>query len=95
MVEHCPGSSLWTIDLGDESNQPRITVLAGMKGASLPLNCRHCAEPACVDACPTGAMLRDKTTGLVRHRADRCVGCWMCVMACPTGALSLVEISPQ
>ncbi|OAT87096.1 4Fe-4S dicluster domain-containing protein [Desulfotomaculum copahuensis] len=85
LVEHCAGSSLWTIDLGDAGNQPRNTVLAGPKGVPLPLTCRHCPEPACVDACPAGAMVRNEATGLVEHRNERCVGCWMCVMACPFG----------
>lgn len=54
--------------------------------------CAHCLEPACVDACPNGAMYRDTERGLVLHDGNRCIGCSTCVWACPYGAVS---ISPK
>jgi carbon-monoxide dehydrogenase iron sulfur subunit len=54
---------------------------------SFALQCRHCDEPACIEACMTGAMHRDPETGAVLCNEDRCVGCWMCVMVCPVGAI--------
>ena len=51
------------------------------------LQCRHCDEPSCVQACMTGAMSKDLATGIVEHDADKCVGCWMCMLACPYGAI--------
>ena len=33
------------------------------------------------------ALSYDKTTGLVLHDEERCVGCWMCVMVCHYGAI--------
>ena len=50
------------------------------------IGCNHCANPACVNNCPTGAMYKDGETGLVLHRDDQCIGCRSCVMACPYGA---------
>lgn len=47
------------------------------------LSCNHCDNPACVRACPTGAMHKDSETGLVSVDADRCIGCGYCAMACP------------
>ena len=54
---------------------------------SFAVQCRHCEDPCCVEACMTGAMSIDPETGNVEHDPDKCVGCWMCVMVCPSGAL--------
>lgn len=48
--------------------------------------CNHCEEPACTQACPTGAMHKRKEDGLVVVNQDVCVGCRYCEMACPYGA---------
>lgn len=55
--------------------------------ALLPAVCRQCDEPACVCACPNGAMTRDEH-GLVRRRLAHCTGCGTCSRACPFGVLS-------
>jgi len=54
---------------------------------SFALQCRHCEEAPCIEACMTGAMHRDPGTGAVLCDQDRCVGCWMCIMVCPVGAI--------
>ena len=54
---------------------------------SFALQCRHCEDAPCIEACMTGAMHRDPETGAVLCDTDRCVGCWMCIMACPAGAI--------
>jgi len=55
---------------------------------SFALQCRHCDEAPCIEACMTGAMHRDPKTGAVLCDEDRCVGCWMCIMVCPVGAIN-------
>ena len=45
--------------------------------------CNHCANPACVRACPTAAMYRDEEDGTVQHNDDTCIGCGSCAIACP------------
>ena len=47
--------------------------------------CMHCENPACVYACPTGAMVK-QADGKITISADQCVGCRYCEWACPYGA---------
>ena len=42
----------------------------------------HCAEPACVGVCPTGASVK-RSDGIVVVDQAKCIGCRSCVMACP------------
>lgn len=46
--------------------------------------CFHCQNPACVSACPVGA-LQKSSTGPVTYDFDKCVGCRYCMLACPFG----------
>jgi carbon-monoxide dehydrogenase iron sulfur subunit len=54
---------------------------------SFALQCRHCDDAPCIEACITGAMYRDPGTAAVLCDEDRCVGCWSCIMVCPAGAV--------
>lgn len=47
--------------------------------------CNHCDDPACIKACPTGAMHKG-LYGIVEVNQSRCIGCKACAMACPYGA---------
>lgn len=51
----------------------------------LPIACQHCAEPACVKACPTGASYQ-RADGIVVIERAKCIGCQSCLKACPYGA---------
>ena len=57
---------------------------------SLPMMCQHCADPPCVDVCPTGASFK-RADGIVLVDRHTCIGCRYCVMACPYGARSFVH----
>jgi formate dehydrogenase iron-sulfur subunit len=50
--------------------------------ALVPANCRHCLNPACMAACPTGALFQDED-GYVTRSNMLCVGCQSCSLACP------------
>ena len=51
----------------------------------ISLGCQHCADPACIKACPTTAMHKDAKTELVVVDPEKCIGCGYCAMACPYG----------
>jgi len=52
--------------------------------------CKHCTEAACLDVCPTGALMRTEF-GTVVVQDDVCNGCGYCVSACPFGVLGRRE----
>ena len=73
----------------EEKGQIRPRVLVEENGVTtFALQCRHCDDAPCLDACMTGAMHRDPVTGAVLCDEDKCVGCWMCIMVCPLGAVA-------
>ncbi len=67
-----------------------IKEIKGGRTASLPVMCQHCAEPPCVDVCPTGASFK-RADGIVMVDRHSCIGCRYCVMACPYQARSFVH----
>lgn len=101
-TEHCIGcktcelacstahsaSDLFTAVLNGEHPVRRVKVETNAaRSLNLPIQCRQCRDPKCVQACMTGAMYLDEETGLVLNREEKCVGCWMCVMVCPYGVI--------
>jgi len=62
--------------------------------AVLPVVCRQCGDPACVEVCPANAMQRDET-GVVARGIFSCRGCGSCARACPFGVLSLEMVGHQ
>jgi formate dehydrogenase iron-sulfur subunit len=53
--------------------------------------CKHCENAGCLEACPTGAIVRTEFGG-VYIQPDVCNGCAYCVVACPFG---VVERNPE
>ncbi|MDR2499466.1 MAG: 4Fe-4S dicluster domain-containing protein [Treponema sp.] len=79
-----PGT-VYDLDLLDPQNEARHTIVRGDKGGYIPVFCRHCAAPDCVEACMSGALSKDPHTGHVQYDEKRCGSCFMCVMSCPYG----------
>ena len=53
--------------------------------------CKHCHNPPCMEACPTGALFKTEFDTVVVQQ-DICNGCGYCVPACPFG---VIETSPM
>jgi anaerobic dimethyl sulfoxide reductase subunit B (iron-sulfur subunit) len=73
---------------------PRFRRVQYIEGGSYPdvfaykvnMSCNHCAEPACVPTCPTGALWKRDDNGVVDIDSTMCIGCRRCEAACPYGA---------
>ncbi len=71
-----------------ESPEPQARIkVYGDNDISVAVNCRHCDDPACVRACITGAMQKDKKTGIVSVDENKCIGCMTCLAVCPYGCI--------
>ena len=53
--------------------------------------CKHCTKAGCLEACPTGAIIRNEF-GNVYIQPDVCNGCGYCVPSCPFGVVDLIEM---
>lgn len=53
--------------------------------------CKHCANAPCLEACPTGAIIRTEFD-TVYVQQDICNGCGYCVVACPFGVIARDEL---
>jgi formate dehydrogenase iron-sulfur subunit len=52
--------------------------------------CKHCENAGCLEACPTGSIVRTEFGG-VYVQPDICNGCGYCVVSCPFGVLDQRE----
>ena len=85
IANNLPEGIFWSrvlTDGGDAPDTPAGT-WPNLRMTYIPMSCQHCANPACVKACPVGATWKDTETGVVRQDYDKCIGCRMCMAACP------------
>lgn len=74
-------------------NNPRFLRHGPQYGNYMVANaCMHCTDPVCMIGCPTGAIGRDETGGMVIINDTTCVGCATCANACPYSNIRMVEI---
>jgi formate dehydrogenase iron-sulfur subunit len=67
---------------GNEPDQPSWTFSSDV--------CKHCEEAGCLEACPTGAIVRTEFGG-VFVQPDICNGCAYCIVSCPFGVVAKNE----
>ncbi len=53
-----------------------------LKWSFAKIQCNHCIDPHCVNACPTTALIKTDN-GPVVYRKELCIGCGYCINACP------------
>jgi phenylglyoxylate dehydrogenase beta subunit len=49
--------------------------------------CIQCGQPVCIKVCPTGAIYKSESDGVVRIEGEKCVGCGLCTLECPYGGI--------
>lgn len=52
--------------------------------------CKHCGNAGCLEACPTGSIVRTEFGGIY-IQPDICNGCGFCVVSCPFGVVARNE----
>ena len=78
--------------------QPGAELMSGSQSTALPFFnsdrwlmqsdvCKHCANAPCLEACPTGSIIRTEFD-TVYVQQDICNGCGYCVVACPFGVIA-------
>jgi formate dehydrogenase iron-sulfur subunit len=84
------GASTWRHVLFLEQKQSMGSQLAGItepfRWQFLSDVCKHCANAGCLEACPTGSIVRTEV-GSVFVQPDICNGCGYCVVSCPLGVI--------
>ena len=91
------GASTWRHVLFVEQNRSKGNQIAGpmslggeeedpFRWIFLSDVCKHCENAGCLEACPTGSIVRTEI-GSVLVQNDVCNGCGYCVVACPFGVI--------
>jgi electron transport protein HydN len=56
---------------------------------ALPIVCKQCENPACVEVCKPKALIRDN--GVIYIDEEKCIGCGKCAKICPFNAIFIEE----
>jgi len=90
------GKRIFEIDPDGYDFHPKLKVIKTWN-VSVPVQCKHCENPACLAVCRSEAISRPN--GSVVVNKDKCIGCKSCTEACPFGAVHMValgfEVNPD
>ncbi len=95
-MSRCVGCQCCVVACNEQNNNPssvtwrRVGEIEGgvypnTKRFHLSMACNHCLDPSCLTGCPTDAYEKDEKTGVVKHKAEECIGCQYCTWNCPYG----------
>ena len=73
----------------DVSGAPDAAVAPESRWLMMSDVCKHCTNAGCLEACPTGAIVRNEFDD-VFIQPDVCNGCGYCVPSCPFGVVDLI-----
>ena len=82
-----PGSPLAESPLPEAAIEPAASQFSWLMMSDV---CKHCARAGCLEACPTGAIIRTEFSS-VYIQPDICNGCGYCISACPFGVVDRRE----
>ncbi len=82
------GKRIFEVDPDSYDFNPRLHVVRTVR-LSVPVQCKHCENPACMAVCPVGAISQKDHCVIIDQ--DKCMGCKSCMDACPFGAINMTE----
>jgi formate dehydrogenase iron-sulfur subunit len=89
LAEEAPGAGVAT-EIHEVDGAEEVDVAAAVERMQdwvfMSDVCKHCTNAGCLDACPTGALIRTEFETVVLQ-PDVCNGCGYCVPACPFGVV--------
>jgi formate dehydrogenase iron-sulfur subunit len=74
--------------IAERVSSPSLGFLGENRWLMMSDVCKHCTNAGCLDACPTGAIIRNEF-GDVYVQPDICNGCGYCQPACPFGVIEV------
>lgn len=91
----CIGCQCCVVACNEQNNNPaevtwrRVGDIEGgtypdTKRFHLSMACNHCLDASCLEGCPTDAYVK-LDDGIVKHKAEECIGCGYCTWNCPYG----------
>ncbi len=86
------GHSSWRhVKFVERGSGPAVAADAGYRSNSFRWDfssdvCKHCVNAGCLEACPTGSIVRTEFGG-VYIQPDVCNGCGYCIVSCPFGVV--------
>lgn len=95
MMRNSHSDNLYTLDLNSIDTESKNHIEMDKDNKPVPIFCRHCDQPECVMTCMSGAMTKDKETGIVTYDEKKCGSCYMCIMSCPYGVLKVDDRSKK
>ena len=72
MLKHSKAKNMYLLDLESIDAESMVHIELDKDNNPVPILCRHCEEPECVLTCMSGAMTKDRETGVVLYDNQKC-----------------------